>query len=112
MLVVSFPFSGVSFILSIWMNDKGDVIRRFSFFLNAVRGNIVRIYVMSHWTVDLHHDENVFLPILRTHNSNSYVSEIYGCFHFWNAIPWSPTFFPTARKECRPRKGRRPVIPP
>ena len=38
-----------------------------------------------------------------------YVSEIYDRFHFWNTIPASPTFFPAARKECRPRKGRRPV---
>ena len=34
MLVVSFSISGMSFILSIWMNDKGDVIGWFSFFLS------------------------------------------------------------------------------
>ena len=60
MLVVSFSFSGVSLMLSFRMNDKGDVIGRFFFFLNAVRGNIVRIYVMSHWTVGTHCDADVF----------------------------------------------------
>ena len=50
--------------------------------------------------------------MLRLHRSIPYVFEIYDYFHFWNTIPTSPTFFPAARKECRPRKDRRPVIPP
>ena len=40
-----------------------------------------------------------------------YVSETYDYSRLWNTIPAPPTFFPTARKECRPRKGRRPVTP-
>ena len=35
---------------------------------------------------------------------------MYEWFHFWNAIPWSPTFFPAAGKECRPRKGAPPRV--
>ena len=53
-----------------------------------------------------------FLAILRPRNSSPYVTEMHDCFRLWNTIPTSPTFFPAARKECRPRKGRRPVIPP
>ena len=52
------------------------------------------------------------LFFLTNHNANPYASETYEYIHFWNTIPWSPTFFPAARKECRPRKDRRPVIPP
>ena len=56
--------------------------------------------------------QTFFLTLLRPHNSNPYVSKTHDCFYFWNTIPASPTFFPAARKECRPRKDRRPVIPP
>ena len=50
-----------------------------------------------------------FLILMRPHIIYPYVAETYEFFHFWNTIPASPTFFPAARKECRPRKGRRPV---
>ena len=47
----------------------------------------------------------------RAHTEGPYVTETHEYFHYWNTIPASPTFFPAARKECRPRKGRRPVTP-
>ena len=37
-------------------------------------------------------------------------SLIYDYLHFWNGISWSPTFFPAAGKECRPRKGAPPRV--
>ena len=46
----------------------------------------------------------------RPHIEKPYVSETHDGFHFWNAIPWSPTFFPAAGKECRPRKGAPPRV--
>ena len=53
-----------------------------------------------------------FPTLLRAHTESPYVTEMHDYFRLWNTIPTSPTFFPAARKECRPRKGRRPVIPP
>ena len=47
---------------------------------------------------------------MRTHIEYPYVPLIYEWFHFGNRIPWSPTFFPAARKECRPRKGAPPRV--
>ena len=46
----------------------------------------------------------------RTHIERPYVFLMYDYFHFWNTIPWSPTFFPAAWKECRPRKGAPPRV--
>ena len=57
-----------------------------------------------------HDDEHLFKQTVRGHIERPYVSLIYDYFYFWNAIPWSPTFFPTVRKECRPRKGAPPRV--
>ena len=65
MLVVSFSFSGVSFILSFRMNDKRDVIGRFFFFLNADAGFIFNAFLFLPFDAGPHCDENVFLTTLR-----------------------------------------------
>ena len=51
-----------------------------------------------------------FLMRERAHIERPYVSEIYDRSHLWNEIPWSPTLFPAARQECRPRKGAPPRV--
>ncbi len=67
-------------------------------------------------------DKPFFRTILRTriaekkfcfmqggpHNADPYVSETYGCFRHWNAIPASLTFplVPTRRKVSKGPNGR------
>ena len=70
----------------------------------------MRVYfqcVPFSFDVDLHHDENVFLTILRTCILYSYVSEIYDRFHFGNAIPWSRTFL-LFRKRMESAQRKKP----
>lgn len=54
--------------------------------------------------------KNFSCQAVQTHIERPYVSLIYEWFHFWNGIPWSPTLFPAARQECRPRKGAPPRV--
>lgn len=65
---------------------------------------------VSHTGAAPYNDKPLFRQAVRGHIAMPYVSLIYERFHFWNRIPWSPTFFPTARKECRPRKGAPPRV--
>ena len=41
---------------------------------------------------------------VRASFSRPYVSEIYGRFHFWNEIPWSPTFLLFRKKNGKSTK--------
>ena len=100
-------------------------VRQFSFFAGDAGLNHDK-EVFSHADADPHCDAIRFPPNgADLHGDNKEFPaqcgpaiqvrtcpNIYDCFYFWNTIPASPTFFPAARKECRPRKDRRPVIPP